>query len=84
VIVSYLNTESIAFVPGEANPPLVVDSYAVLFRAAPLQLLQAIARGHPKILKRDRPVKHQELSPRRSRDSTKLRDVLVMKELFGV
>jgi hypothetical protein len=84
VIVGYLDLESIAIAPGEADPPLVVDSYAVLSLAAPLQLLQAIARRHPKILRRNCPVKDQELSSRRPRDPTKLRHVLIMKELFGV
>jgi hypothetical protein len=64
VIVRDFDLKGISIAPGEADPPLVVDPDAMLPFAAPLQLFQAIARRHAKILERDRAMKDQELPPR--------------------
>src|SRR5262245_61459447 len=83
VIVSDLDLKSVPIPPREADPPPVVDPDGVLPLAAPLQRLQVVARRHAKILKRNRPMEDQEFPPRRPADSSKPRDVLIMKEPLG-
>jgi hypothetical protein len=66
--------------PRKADPPLIVDTNAVLSLAVPTQPLQPITRNGAENSKIVRRVKHVELPKSRSFDSAKLPAGLAMKE----
>jgi len=82
VIIGDFNIKGISVTPYEADPPLIVDSYAALPFAPSLQLFQSIARRDAKVLKRNGAMKEQQFPPRRSFDRSKPGDVPVMEELL--
>ena len=53
----------IAAAPHEANPPLVIDSDAVLGTAVCFQCFQPISRRHSQVVQRSGPVEIFELAP---------------------
>src|SRR3989304_8881488 len=56
VVIPYLHVVGVAFLPAEADPPLVVDPNAVLPGTVPFQRLQAIAGRNGKIMQGSRAV----------------------------
>ena len=56
----------IAILPGEAEPPLVVDSDAPLAGAIPAQLLEAIAGGHAQVVGPSGSIQHPQLAETRA------------------
>ena len=69
--------------PYKTDPPLVVDSNAVLALQIGRELLEPISRRNAEILQRLRVVQHREL-PTRVLDAPKSRTALSVKERFGV
>jgi hypothetical protein len=61
VIVCDLDIVGIALLPSEAQPPLIVDAYAVLPFALPSKLLEAISAWDAQVLKRLGCVQHGQL-----------------------
>ena len=84
MIVHDFNIEDFAFPPGKTNPPLVVDSDAVLALAITLEGFEPISRRHLQIIEATRLVKVQELSARNPLDSAKPRNDLIPKQRLGV
>lgn len=48
--------------PGEADSPLIIDTYAVLLGAVAIQAFQSIARRRAEIIKNGCSVQHRELA----------------------
>jgi hypothetical protein len=64
VVVYDFHIPRIAPGPSEANAPLIVDSYAVLALAVPIQRLEMISRRRPEVIQVLGIVQHSQLSPR--------------------
>jgi hypothetical protein len=62
MIVNYLDVKGVPFAPAKADPPLVVDSDAVLAPSIARQLLEAITRGKLKVTQSIRRVENRKLS----------------------
>jgi hypothetical protein len=62
VVVHDLDISRVSCIPGEADPPLVIDSNAELTGAIPHESLQAIRRRNSKILECACSVDHPKLS----------------------
>jgi len=62
MIVNYLDVEGIPVAPAKADPPLVIDPYAMLTTSIPRQLLEAIAWRKPKVTQSIRGVENRELA----------------------
>jgi hypothetical protein len=77
VVVHDFDVIGIRVSPSKANPPLVVDSNAVLASPIASQGFEAITGRHPEVLKRHRGVQHQQLASRYSFDIPKLRHVVI-------
>jgi hypothetical protein len=62
MVVDNLNVVGVTLSPPETDPPLLVDSDAVLSQAASAQRLDVVAGRNPKILKRLRAIQHEKLA----------------------
>jgi hypothetical protein len=58
VIINDLDLAPVAIMPYKTDPPLVVDSNAVLALPIADELLEPVSRGNPEILQRLRVVQH--------------------------
>ena len=63
VVIHDLHVESIAAVPDETDPPLVVDANAVLTGPIPAQRFQAVGRWDPQVVQSLCVVDHAQLTP---------------------
>src|SRR6266571_1596741 len=61
VVVHNFNVVGAAFVPAEANPPLIIDADAVLPGTVPLEGFQAVARRQPQVAQLPRAMQLREL-----------------------
>jgi len=68
VIVNDLDAFWTCFSPPEANPPLFIDTDAVLARSITLQRLQSVTRRHSKIVEAYSRVQHDQLPQRDAQD----------------
>ena len=68
MIVDDLNTVRGSILPYEAEPPLIVNTDAVLSNPIPFECLQVIAWRHSQIIEPDRRVQHSQLSARHGQD----------------
>jgi len=84
VIVDDLDFEGLRLPPDEADPPLVVDSDAVLSAPPSFQGLQTISGWDSEVLEGSRSVQQQELAPRHAFESSEPRHVFVVKEVLRV
>jgi hypothetical protein len=50
MVINNLDFMRVAFMPGEADAPLIVDSYAMLSFPDAFKCFQAIPRRHPKVV----------------------------------
>ena len=62
VVVHDLDGMGVSVAPHEADPPCVVDPYAMLSLAVPQQRLKPVPRWYPEVFNRRAPMKHAELS----------------------
>ncbi len=62
MIIYNLNVKSMAMLPYETNPPLIIDSYTILSLSFALQSLKAVCRWYAQILKRNGSMKHPKFS----------------------
>jgi len=60
VVIDDFDVEDIPTIPTKANPPLIVDSDAVLSLACSLQSFQTVRRRDPKIGKSTRTIQHSQ------------------------
>jgi|WetSurSiteA1Bulk_404760.scaffolds.fasta_scaffold285638_1 hypothetical protein len=65
MIVDNFDLEGIPVLPTEADPPAIIDAYAVLPRSIFFQRLKAIARRHGQIPQNTSAVQIKQLPPRR-------------------
>jgi hypothetical protein len=84
VIIDDLNVVGIPFDPTEAQPPLVIDSDAMLSPPVTRQCLEAIPRRGLEIAQGARPVKVVQLPARHALDRRKVTDRAVLEESPGV
>ena len=61
MVVDNLDVVGVTLSPPKTDPPLLVDSDAVLSQAASAQRLEVVAGRNPKILKRLRAIQHEKL-----------------------
>jgi hypothetical protein len=61
VVVDDLDLEGVTAAPDEADPPLAIDSDAVLPRPIPFQLLEPIGRRDPQVFDPLGSVEHSQL-----------------------
>lgn len=64
MVIHDLDLIGVAAFPAKANPPLVIDSYAVLSRTIAFERLQPIARRNTQGIEPRRGVKLRQLAPR--------------------
>ena len=64
MIVGNLDPPGVAVSPFKANPPLLIDTDAILAGAVSTQSLQTVGRRHAQILQSLCPVKHAQLTQR--------------------
>lgn len=84
MVVHDLHFKGVPLAPLEADPPLVVDSDAVLAGPVPFQRLQAIAGWHPQIEEALGVVQHPQLPSCRFLNlQGQLPHRLAMPDLFG-
>ena len=84
MIVHDFDAFRIAAAPNEANPPLVIDSDAVLGTAVCFQCFQPISRRHSQVVQRSGPVEIFELAPGNILNARwKSARTLAAKNLFG-
>lgn len=62
MVVGYLNVVGVATGPTETDPPLVIDSYAVLTLAFPFQALESIRWWNAEVGQVSSVVQHSRLS----------------------
>lgn len=85
MVIHNLDFMSIAGIPAEANPPLIVNPDAVLAGAVSSQFLQSIPWRDTKIAESLRCVQHPKLPERHTLDvRSKLPDGLTPKEPFRI
>ena len=70
--------------PNEANPPLLIDTDAVLSFAIIFQRFKSIAGWHLQIVKNHRPVQLREFSQSRSLDVHPAFYTLPLKKSLGI
>ena len=68
MVIGNLNIIGIAFDEKETDPPLVIDTHAVLTGTAALQRFQPVARRHSEISEHLRLVQETQLSERHRLD----------------
>jgi hypothetical protein len=74
----------IAIQPYEADPPLIIDTYAVLARTITPQRLQAVPRRHPQIIQSCRGIQHLKLSSGDPLNRPEAADRAIVEKVFGV
>jgi hypothetical protein len=84
VVIHDLNVMRMAFTPGKANAPLVIDPNAVPAGTIAFQQFQLVSGRPAKILQPECPMQVQKLAPRRPLDGLKPADPAVVKERSGV
>ena len=62
MVIDNLYVEGITVLPAKADPPLIVDSDAMLTRPFAFEAFEAIGRGHAKIRKRSGAVQHSKFA----------------------
>jgi len=62
VVIDDLNVMGVVFDPAEADPPLVVDTDAVLAETIRGKLLQMIRRRHSEVSETSRGIEHQQFT----------------------
>jgi hypothetical protein len=70
MVINNFDIISVAFAPGEADPPLVVDSDAPLPFSIAVQFLESITRRYSEILDLGCSIEHPKLPERRSWDGS--------------
>jgi len=68
MVINNFDIVRVAFVPSEANPPLVIDSDAPLSFPITMQPLEPVARRNSKVLDLRCSIEHPKLSKRHSLD----------------
>ncbi len=63
MVIDNLDLERVRSLPSKADPPLLVDSNAVLPGAIAFQRFQAIARRHAQVIEAPGLIQQQELAP---------------------
>jgi hypothetical protein len=85
MVVNNLDLIGIRILPAEADAPLIVHTNTVLASAISFELLEAIARRHPKVLERFRGVDGDELAEHAPQEvGGKAADALALEKGFGV
>jgi hypothetical protein len=84
MIVDALDLVSVAGTPSKTDPPLVVNSNAVLALPIAGEFLESVSWRNAKISQRLRVVQHRELPTRDVLDAPKPRAALAVKERLGV
>ena len=84
MVIDNFNIVSVSVQPTKTDPPLIVDSNAVLALAIALQRLEPVTRRHEQILNGPGMVEIQQFSPRRSLDRPKPRDQLIVKKRLRI
>lgn len=62
MVINDLHPIGIAFQPGKADAPLIIDPDAMLPLALTLESLQSVSGGNYQIIQGSRPVKHAQFS----------------------
>ena len=78
-VVDDLDIKCIASMPAETEPPLVIDTNAMLSPAIALERFHPIPRGASQISETDGTVEIQELAPRNSFNLTKSLDTTIVE-----
>ena len=84
MIVDYLDIVCMSVRPAEADPPLIVDAYAVLSFPIAFQRLQPVPGRNPEMIERTRLVQIEKLAARRAFDGTKAGYQPVLEQRFGI
>ena len=83
MIVDDLDGMRVSVFPAEADPPLIVDSDAVLASSISGQFLQMIGWRNPEIAQRAGSIQNQQLSESDPLNTRELLGMPSMKNLFG-
>jgi hypothetical protein len=62
VVINDLDVGSVTILPGETDPPLVIDSNTVLAASPPFELFQAVTRWHTQVFEGFRRIQNNQLS----------------------
>lgn len=62
MVIDYLNLKGIAILPLETDPPLVIDTDAVLARTITAKHLKTIGRGDSQVLQTDGAIPHAQFA----------------------
>jgi len=84
MIIHDLDVVSVALSPHETDPPLIVDSNAMLTLTVAVKLLQAVAGRDAQVLQRLCVVQHGHLATRGALDILKTRAAPAVEERFRV
>ena len=85
MVVNDLDLIGVGILPAKADAPLIVHPNTMLTGAISFELLEAIARRHPKVIERLRGVDGDELAEHAPQEvGGKATDALALEEGFGV
>lgn len=85
MVVNDLDLIGVGILPAKADAPLIVHPNTVLASAISLELFEAVARRHPKVIERLRGVEGDELPEHAPQEvGGKATDALALEEGFGV
>ncbi len=84
VIIDDFRLERVPAFPREADPPLIINSHAVLALSAALERLEAVRRGNPQVFEGVSIIEHSKFAPRNSLDvAWELSGSLAKPDLLG-
>jgi hypothetical protein len=84
MVVDDFNVVGVAMLPDKADPPLIVDAYAVLTRAVALQGFQPVTRRYAQILDAPSPVEVEKFPAGGPFESPEPRDIHIVKQRFRI
>ena len=64
MVIHYFNLKCVALMPLETDPPLVIDTDAVLARTITAKYLESIGRWDTQVLQSDRTIQHAQFAER--------------------
>ena len=79
MVIDDFDIKCVSYRPAKIDPPLIIDTDAVLVLAIALQCFQPVPGRYEKILEGARLAQIEKLAARRPLDRPKARDLLVIK-----
>ena len=84
MVIDDFDIKCMSFRPAKTDPPLIVDTDAVLALAIALQCFQPVSGRYEQVLEGARLAQIKELAARRPLDRSETRDLPVIKQRFRI